>query len=104
MCYMDDVERDHGDGASSIGVRFLRQNLSVYLQRVKQGEELVVTERGVPVARLMPLAPPSGVLGQMLASGVVRPRRGSLSDIEPLDVSGANLSEVLREMRDDERW
>jgi prevent-host-death family protein len=38
----------------TIGVRELRQNLSRYLRRVKQGEPLTVTERGRVVARLVP--------------------------------------------------
>jgi prevent-host-death family protein len=38
----------------SVGVRELRQNLSRYLERVKAGEALVVTERGREVARLIP--------------------------------------------------
>jgi prevent-host-death family protein len=37
-----------------VGVRELRQNLSRYLERVKAGEALVVTERGRVVARLVP--------------------------------------------------
>lgn len=40
--------------AARVGVRELRQNLSKYLARVKAGEELVVTERGEEVARLIP--------------------------------------------------
>lgn len=42
--------------AARVGVRELRQNLSKYLARVKAGEELVVTERGEEVARLIPTA------------------------------------------------
>ena len=38
----------------SVGVRELRQNLSKYLDRVKEGEVLVVTERGREVAQLVP--------------------------------------------------
>jgi prevent-host-death family protein len=38
----------------TVGVRELRQNLSRYLERVKQGETLTVTERGHEVARLVP--------------------------------------------------
>jgi prevent-host-death family protein len=38
----------------TVGVRELRQNLSRYLERVKAGEGLVVTERGRVVARLIP--------------------------------------------------
>lgn len=40
--------------AGSVGVRELRQNLSKYLDRVKAGEGLTVTERGRVVARLVP--------------------------------------------------
>ena len=43
-------------GRSRVGVRELRQNLSVNLRRVKDGESLEVTEQGRPVARLIPLA------------------------------------------------
>jgi prevent-host-death family protein len=41
----------------TVGVRELRQNLSVYLARVKDGETLAVTERGREVARLIPSHP-----------------------------------------------
>jgi prevent-host-death family protein len=40
--------------SNRVGVRELRQNLSRYLDRVKAGEALVVTERGREVARLVP--------------------------------------------------
>ena len=43
--------------AETVGVRELRQNLSRYLQRVKDGETLTVTEHGREVARLMPSHP-----------------------------------------------
>jgi prevent-host-death family protein len=39
---------------AAVGVRELRQNLSRYLDRVKAGESLVVTEHGREVARLVP--------------------------------------------------
>lgn len=39
---------------STVGVRELRQNLSRYLDRVKQGASLEVTEHGRVVARLSP--------------------------------------------------
>ncbi len=39
---------------STVGVRELRQNLSRYLDRVKDGASLEVTEHGRVVARLSP--------------------------------------------------
>lgn len=40
--------------SKTVGVRELRQNLSRYLERVKEGETLRVTEHGHEVARLVP--------------------------------------------------
>jgi prevent-host-death family protein len=40
---------------AKVGVRELRQNLSRYLDRIKSGETLLVTEHGREVARLVPL-------------------------------------------------
>ncbi len=37
------------------GIREVKNHLSEYLKRVKQGEIVVITERNVPVARLMPV-------------------------------------------------
>lgn len=34
----------------------LKLSLSAYLRKVKAGEEVVITERGRPIARLLPLA------------------------------------------------
>jgi prevent-host-death family protein len=42
--------------SDAVGVRELRQNLSKYLDRVKAGEDLVVTEHGREVARLISVA------------------------------------------------
>jgi prevent-host-death family protein len=41
----------------SAGVREARQNLSALLDEVKRGREVIITEHGRPVARLVPLAP-----------------------------------------------
>lgn len=40
------------------GVREARQNLSLLLDEVKKGREVVITERGRPVAKLVPPDPP----------------------------------------------
>ncbi len=38
----------------SVGVRELRDNLSEYLRRVRQGELLMITDRGKPIGELSP--------------------------------------------------
>ncbi len=89
-----------------VGVRELRQNLSVYLRRVKAGETLEVTERGKPVARLTP-PPGASLLDRWIAEGKARPARGDIRDLPPptpLPPGSKPLSEVLQEMRDAERF
>jgi len=41
----------------SVGVRELKDRLSYYLRAVQQGGSVVVTVRGKPVARLVPVSP-----------------------------------------------
>ena len=42
------------------GVREARQNLSALLDEVKKGREIVITEHGRPVAKLVPPDSPRG--------------------------------------------
>ena len=56
-----------------VGVRDLKNNLSRYLDRVKGGDEVIVTEHGRPVARLSSIDHPSDTLASLIASGAVRP-------------------------------
>jgi prevent-host-death family protein len=87
-----------------VGVRELRQNLSVYLRRVKRGERLEVTERGSPVARLEPIVDEDDPLARLEANGlVIRRGRGSLADLPPpLRVELERpLSELLEELREE---
>jgi prevent-host-death family protein len=55
-----------------VGVRDLKNNLSRYLDRVRDGEEVIVTDRGTPVARLSALDHPTDRLAALVASGAVR--------------------------------
>ncbi|GAA1969551.1 type II toxin-antitoxin system prevent-host-death family antitoxin [Amycolatopsis minnesotensis] len=56
---------------SEVGVRELNQNTAGVLARVKQGEEIDITERGAVVARLVPARP--GVLSELISTGKLRP-------------------------------
>lgn len=38
------------------GVKELRDHFTTYLKKVKKGEEIIVTERGKPIALLKPMA------------------------------------------------
>ena len=71
---------------TSIGVRELRQRASEYLRRVEAGETLEVTDRGRPVALLMPI-PSTSRLEQLGAGGDLSEPVGDLDDLPgPLDL------------------
>ena len=52
----------------AVGIRELKESLSAYVDRVKKGEALTVTEHGTPVARLVPASVPPGV-ARLVAEG-----------------------------------
>ena len=72
------------------GVREARQNLSALLDEVKSGREVVITERGRPVAKLVP---PD------------RPRSGGVPNLAPfrrkMPVLDPPLSTTVSAERDD---
>jgi prevent-host-death family protein len=97
MCYMGSV--------NVVGVRELRQNLSVYLDRVKEGETLTVTEHGHDVALLTPLPKREmDVLERLVAEGKATPPAISLKGwrLPPPPPAGSPRSEdVIAEMREE---
>jgi prevent-host-death family protein len=72
--------------AETVGVRELRQNLSRYLERVKAGEDLVVSERGKVIARLVPAGAGADEYAELAA------RFGASVPVEPLEAIAARLS------------
>jgi prevent-host-death family protein len=89
-----------------VGIRELRQNLSVYVKHVREeGRAYEVTERGEPVARLTPLQDrPMSTIEMMIANGRITAATRSWEEIPPpveLPV-GRRLSEILQELRDEE--
>ncbi|MCY4637705.1 MAG: type II toxin-antitoxin system prevent-host-death family antitoxin [Acidobacteria bacterium] len=71
-------------GTTRVGIRELRQNLSVYVRRIHRGERFEVTERGRPVALLVPLADAMSPLARLVATGRARMPEGDLLDLPPL--------------------
>jgi len=83
-----------------VGVRDLKNNLSRYLNRVKAGEEVIVTEHGRPVARLSALDEPSNRLAALIASGAVRPPKNRTRQRPARRIkSKGSVSDLVAEQR-----
>lgn len=80
----------------------LRQNASRYLSRVAAGEPIEITDRGWPVARLVPIA--TDPWQDLINSGDVAPASNGLDvrDFEPTDY-GLSASAELERLRANER-
>jgi prevent-host-death family protein len=87
-----------------VGIRDLKQNASAVVKRVEAGETVEITDRGRPVARMVPLRHASAY-DRLVAEGKITPAHGSVLDHRPLPpLPGRPLgSEALAELRADER-
>jgi len=92
-----DVKRHNG--AMEAGVREFRDHLSRYLNVVRDGHEVTVTDHGKAVARLVPLDQPR-VIDRLVNEGLVTPasqakqRRGL-----PRIKANGTVSDLVAEQR-----
>ena len=91
---------------SAVGVKELKNRLTHYLQRTKQGEEVVVTERGKPIALIQPIksadqaASLEARLARLAALGLVTlPSRRTRKKPKPIKISGPPVSKAILEDR-----
>jgi len=100
---------------ATVGIRELKQNASAVVARAAAGETLTITDRGRPVARILPLERKSH-LQQMIDDGRITVPEHSIADyikdhtvdgkyVPPVTLrgDGPTLSQVLMEMREEER-
>lgn len=91
--------------AVRVGVKDLRENLRSWLDAVKAGEEIVVTERGKAIAQLTPLDSGRKRLEELIELGLVRPpqrrrrRKIDVSKLPKLEGDGPTLADYVIEQR-----
>lgn len=83
-----------------VGVRELRDNLSKWIGRAKRGQNILITERGKPVARLTRVEE-SPALERLIAKGIVTPARHSKTKIRRGDLikTKGSISDLVKEQR-----
>lgn len=86
-----------------VGVRDLRENLKAYLDRVKAGDEVIVTDRGKTVARIVPPETHEQLRERLIRQGTITPAKRPK---QPIDISklptlppGPSLSDIVIAMR-----
>jgi prevent-host-death family protein len=89
---------------TTVGIVELKARLSAYVARVRAGEEITVTDRGRPVARLVPADAEAEKLQELARAGVVRIGSGPLPAEfwlreRPADPDGSVLRALLEERR-----
>jgi prevent-host-death family protein len=90
------------DVASSpprVGIRELKDNLSSYVARAKEGEEVLITDRGRPVARLVAVDGPTDRLAELVEQGLARPPKTAVRSLPPLIKANGTVSDLVIEQR-----
>ncbi len=87
-----------GMTVATIGIRELRDGLSRHLAAVQEGDEIVVTDHGKPIARILPYGEESPLDG-LIRLGVARPPRAPRAPLpEPIKADGT-VSDLIKEQR-----
>ena len=91
---------------TSVGIRDAKIHLSRYLKLVQKGEEVIITDHGKPVGKIVPVVPRDMTLQDRIArlveQGVLESRTGErLSSLPPpLPVPKNAAQRLLQEDRD----
>ncbi len=88
-----------------MGLREANQNFSKAIKAVKAGQEVVLTERGKPIATIKPLKMMQNgdaVVQRLEAAGLLRPaqKTSPVPAWSPRPLKGGPLFRTLREERD----
>ena len=102
---MKKTKRDRKSAPDRVPIGELKARLSEYLSRVRAGEEVTITDRGRPVARLAPLLGESATEGRVTAlvrAGLARAPSNPLDAAwleatRPKDPGGRSLEAILEE-------
>jgi len=87
---------------TEVGIRELKARLSAYLRLVRSGDSIIITDRGKPIGRIVPLAQPTPVqLDVLRSSGLIDWNGELLPQIAPAAkvTDSKTVAEILIEDR-----
>lgn len=92
--------------AASVGIRDAKMHLSKYIKMVQQGAEVIITDRGRPVGKIIPIQPKELPLKERIKRmedmGLIDPieGKGFKTVPPPIPISGGIAQKLLQEDRD----
>jgi prevent-host-death family protein len=89
---------------NQIPIRILNQDTSGVLARVERGESVEITNRGRPIARIVPVTPDP--MAELIASGLVLAPTATGPIPMPTipAAAGPEGGQLVSSLRDEERW
>ncbi|MGH7230269.1 MAG: type II toxin-antitoxin system Phd/YefM family antitoxin [Nitrospiraceae bacterium] len=95
-----------GEYRYTVSIKELKSRLTTYLRMAKQGGEVVVTDRGKPIALIQPIQSAPQVvsrearLAKLVAQGYLRlPSRKPLKKMRRVTATGRSTSQVILDDR-----
>lgn len=91
----------------SVGIRELKNRLTYYVRLTKQGSEILITERGKPVALMQRIEDVrqtksrDATLAQLGAQGRLILPSGPALRLRPVRIKGPSLAQVVVQDRDE---
>ena len=83
----------------SVGIKELKTKLSSYVDRVRHGEEVVITEHGKEVALVIPISRERKALKSLIDSGKAKWSGGKPEGLGNVKIKGKSLSKTVLEER-----
>ncbi len=89
-----------------VGLRDANIHFSKYIKMVKQGKEIIVTDRGTPIAAIRPIvqgqaSPEERILALEKQGILKRPIRKAFTFHKLVDIPGKPVSKAVLEERDE---
>ena len=89
-------------GVEQIGIRELRQHASKWINKVRAGAVIQITDRGRPVARLVPITSADPDRDALAAAGLLSPAPAPRPTLDASTlIPGVDLTAILDEQRSD---
>jgi len=88
---------------TTVGIRDLKTHLSEYIQRVRSGQSIVITDHGKPVGRILPVGMSLDErIEELRKAGLVEWSGKKLRDIRPPAINRGDklASDIVVELRD----